>query len=478
MRTTRIFALLILSAFASNIVWAQNSKLQSSSRPLEVPSKSPTRVEGEVRFEAIQYPTKVSDGNGVSETTQVSATLNVTDTRTYTENKFDATFGKYVTAKGDQFIARELYTSYLSPSRNTQISLGRKVEFWSRLDQSWHLGLWQPQYETDPLRPETEGLSGLFFKQKIANRFEFIAYASSLYIPTTGPEVQERDGGLVSDGRWYRSPSSNFTLFGKSTRIAYALDIPEIEKLVNNPGWGMRLQSLNNDKGIWASLNYGYKPINDLVLQYKKNLFLPEDDPQAGEVTIVPAVAYHQLFGSDIGYTFENANISASVLQDLPDDKGTEAPFIIQNPRKMTAVALHTDFGFSNKFTTQPLKISLDYMRISGGNIQDFDANRVEQTPIFEQRFDLLHAASVKGDVLTSIGRKRMISSLKYTRELEQKGGIFNAELNYFPESKLGLILGADFLGVDDVSNENKDTRFLNQFRANDRYYGGLSYVF
>jgi hypothetical protein len=31
---------------------------------------------------------------------------------------------------------------------------------------------------------------------------------------------------------------------------------------------------------------------------------------------------------------------------------------------------------------------------------------------------------------------------------------------------------------VDDDSATNRDTRFLNQFRANDRYYGGISYVF
>jgi hypothetical protein len=478
MRIIRIFTLLSLSLLAPLFVLAQSTGLQSSAQKINAPKQSATKVHGEVRFEAIQYPTKINEGTGVSETSQVAATLGLLDSRTYWETKVDATFGKYVTAQGDQFYARELYTGYVSKSKDTQVSVGRKIEFWSQADQDWRLGLWQPLYETDPLRPETQGLTGFFFKQKLGKDFELVAFASPIYIPSTGPEVQERDGGLISDGRWYRSPSSSFTLFGKSTRIAYALDIPEIEKLVNNQGWGMRLSSNSGGDGFWASLNYGYKPINDLVLQYKKNLFLPEDDPQAGEVTIVPAVAYHQLYGGDFGYRFENGMVSASVLQDLPDAKGTEAPYLIQNPEKMTAVALHSDFGLKTFISVEPIKLSLNYLRITGGGIQDYDVNRTKQTPIFERRFDFVHAASVRGDMTNQIFSRKLISGLKYTREFEQKGGIFNAELNYFPQTRLALIMGADFLGVDDASNDNKDSRFLNQFRANDRYYGGMSYVF
>jgi hypothetical protein len=70
------------------------------------------------------------------------------------------------------------------------------------------------------------------------------------------------------------------------------------------------------------------------------------------------------------------------------------------------------------------------------------------------------------------------MSSIKYLREFDQKGTLINSEFTYYPQTSIALILGADIIGVDDSSETNKDGRFLNQFRANDRFYGGMSYVF
>jgi hypothetical protein len=50
--------------------------------------------------------------------------------------------------------------------------------------------------------------------------------------------------------------------------------------------------------------------------------------------------------------------------------------------------------------------------------------------------------------------------------------------VTFFPVQALGLTVGADVLGVDDTSADNTDGRFLNEFRANDRVYAGLNYVF
>jgi hypothetical protein len=297
-------------------------------------------------------------------------------------------------------------------------------------------------------------------------------------LPTTTPEVKSKDGKLVADGRWYRSPSSSFQLFGQETQIVYSLDIPDAAKLVGNTGGGLRLRFGDELLGFWASANYGYKPNNTILLQYKRSLFLPDTDPQTGEVTVSPVVGYHRLYGGDAGYQFKTGSLSVSVLQDRPEPRLPQSPFVLQNPEAMTAAAFHGDIRLPLPFIDEPILLTLDYLNITGGKIKDYDSAGAPQGAIFEQRFDFMYAISVGGEISTKIFNRSLRASAKFTRELEQKGSWVNAELNYYPRPLVGLVLGMDLLGVDDDSNANKDTRFLSQFRANDRYYGGISYVY
>ena len=214
-----------------------------------------------------------------------SAHFKVNQTTGRYHNAAELTAGKYVDTGLDHFIVNELYSTYTFNGGRSQVEGGRKLEFWSQADDDWDLGLWQPQAKMDPLRLEDQGLTGVFYKQR-TGRTEFLAFASPLFIPSMGPDVQEKGGSLVSNSRWYRTPSSTFPLFDKRTPIVYSLDIPNYWKLVNNPGAGMRFR-YQEEEGFWSSVNYGYKPINSILLEYKKNLFLPEQDANTGQVTII-----------------------------------------------------------------------------------------------------------------------------------------------------------------------------------------------
>ena len=62
-------------------------------------------------------------------------------------------------------------------------------------------------------------------------------------------------------------------------------------------------------------------------------------------------------------------------------------------------------------------------------------------------------------------------------RDFEQKGVLLSTEFRFFVSTKAYFYMGADILGVDNP-DENTSGNFLNQYRANDRYSGGFSYVF
>jgi hypothetical protein len=65
---------------------------------------------------------------------------------------------------------------------------------------------------------------------------------------------------------------------------------------------------------------------------------------------------------------------------------------------------------------------------------------------------------------------------VKYLREFDQQGDLVGAEMSLQATRSWAVSVGADVLSVD--NEDSVDGTFLNQFRANDRYYGGLTYVF
>jgi hypothetical protein len=68
------------------------------------------------------------------------------------------------------------------------------------------------------------------------------------------------------------------------------------------------------------------------------------------------------------------------------------------------------------------------------------------------------------------------VTRFKYLYDSDQRGSLVNTEFLYYPDQKWALVAGADILGVQDESY--KPSSFLNQYRANDRFYGGMTYVF
>ncbi len=441
------------------------------------PSKYKVTTDGYLRFEGMKYQSSVPENPQLDQSMLASMQLKTDIVSSNAFHRIDFGAGKYVDLGGSKFGVHELFSSGYSDNHNTQWSLGRKIEFWSQVDQDWQLGMWQPKSLLDSLRPDDQGLTGLFYRHK-QGEIEILGFASPLFIPTTKPDVQEKDGTLVTDSRWYRTPSSSFPLFGKQTKIVYSLNIPEAAKLTGNPGAGGRIKIGGDSDGFWGSANYGYKPQNNLLLKYKKNLYLPEYDPQTGAVEIAPDVGYQHLGGVDLGYQFPRSMIAVSYLEDRPIPKAPDAPYVLQNPQPMKAYSVHMESNFDFSWFDQPVALNANYLKIEGGGIIDYDSAGTSQGAIFDQRFNFSDAASIRADFSTSIFRKRMMSTFKYMREFSQKGSLWNGEVNFYAQKSLALILGADILGVDDNRETNLDTGFLNQFRANDRVYGGMNYVF
>jgi hypothetical protein len=71
---------------------------------------------------------------------------------------------------------------------------------------------------------------------------------------------------------------------------------------------------------------------------------------------------------------------------------------------------------------------------------------------------------------------RQILGKWSYAYDWDQQGSLVGAELQLQVSREWLVLAGADLLGVE---NENlKPNSFLNQYRANDRIFGGLTYVF
>jgi hypothetical protein len=481
-RLVAAFSAFSLSVWVSQGQAANSSEEGVSTFQMQAPKEAPKssyhwRTGGDLDVEATQYQSSIPDKPQLDHSLLVKAHLKPELSTDRSHSVFDFTAQKYTDWGLSDYSVRELYWSLGWRDEKSHFSLGRKIEFWSQVDHDWQLGMWQPKSVLDSLRPEEQGLTGVFYQHK-EGRFEWLGLVSPIFIPTMGPEVKEEGGNIVSDSRWYRSPSPTFIIFNQKRRVVYSLNVPDYRELVFKPGFGTRLSYGRESGGFWASANLGYKPMNTLLVKYDKKLALSEEGEDTGSAPLFPAVAYHGLWGGDVGYRFQNAMIAFSYLEDRPFNKNPEDPYIVQYANPMKSYSVHADSDMKVPGFLNPVNLMAGYLRIDGGDYKDYDHDEQYQGAVFNQRFNFYNAALLQAQFTSSIARKKTVSRLSYMREFEQKGMIASASVDVYPIQTMALTLGADVLGVDDSGPDNHDPGFLNEFRANDRVYAGISYVF
>ncbi|WII73792.1 transposase [Bdellovibrio sp. 22V] len=437
-------------------------------------SSAPAQVYGQIRMEGMQYFTSIPESPQLSFSQLLSARLSALKETSWVDMVADVSGGTFFSRGQSHFVVHEAYLASHGKT-DLKVFLGRKKKDWSELDSHWQLGLWQPKFAIDALRPEEQGLSGLFVDYNTQG-WEILGFATPIFIPSMGPDIREEGGGLVADSRWYRAPSRDFALNNRARKIVYELDIPETAKLVGNGAVAAMGRLGNKEAGGWVVASGGYLPVNELIL--KRKIIMDASQVDA-DVTVSPDVTYHTVFSTDVGYTFANSvKASLSYLQDNPLVKHAESEdWAIQKLMPLQAYSASVDFSLHNIFS-KTLAFQIAYLKVEGGGIEDIRSKgEPDDMTLFDQRLKFTNALSfsVEGQ-LASFFRRPFVTRFKYLYDYDQRGSLLNTEFLYYPSQKWAVVMGGDILGVQDESYN--PSSFLNQYRANDRVYGGMTYVF
>ena len=124
------------------------------------------------------------------------------------------------------------------------------------------------------------------------------------------------------------------------------------------------------------------------------------------------------------------------------------------------------------------MELAVDFMKVFQDLTQDVDSGGTAHNEIIPYQTMFSNALAVSTKVPVKLGGQRLICRFKALRDFDQQGNLFQTEVDIPWTRRWTFNTGVDVLAPDDPAPANQDVRFINQFRANDRVYGGFNYVF
>ncbi len=353
------------------------------------------------------------------------------------------------------------------------LTFGRKKDRWSLLDSFWELGTWQPQYRWDYLRPEEQGLVGVFFELP-TDSLRVVLFASPLYVPESGASYRLRDGKLVSNSPWFFEPTESILINnGIAADVKYTPNIPPIEEIIRKGSFGGTIEAGARTAGLWARGSYIYKPRNQLALPFTGNLQISGSGSYV-DVQIYPKVPFHHLTALDFGYKGEKFSIWMANLYDKP----IEEEYPLYNYQKLYPTYFASpgvEFSETNSNGTS-YGIVLSYLSKSGDEPQEFGNDTNPDNPTFGLPYNFTNAgrAAIRFSFPLK-GELRSSWSLAYTYNIDDSATWIKFVSDWMLNQKFRASFEADLLGS---TAPRSDNHFLSRYRGNDRVIASGSMVF
>lgn len=361
-----------------------------------------------------------------------------------------------------------------SPNSDSRLifTVGRKKQEWSRLDEEWGLGLWQPEFRWDYVRPQQMGLTGLFIESRRSN-VSFLAFVSGIHLPDQQANFKVIDGEIVSSNRWFRPPISRLQIQQDSRDIKYDVDKPSVSQVIFNPAIGFAIQTGSRDSGPWAGFALADKPANQfhVAIETKgiNNLNTGNIQP-----IIRPSVIRHKLATAEAGIQGERTGVYVSATAEhfekpnLPEmweqtpvrDSNYYGAGVSRDTRFLGTRALfYSGFVYRNEKKESEsglmsAQLSSSTQKMSFERLWSIGA----RYPVYPQR------------------HIKWSSELKYTYSFSDRGEWLSGQIGYSPELNWRLFLGFDVFGAPDEFDGVQS--FISKYRDNDRIEGGFSHVF
>lgn len=376
------------------------------------------------------------------------------------------------------FGAPQLYVGWKNPQmRGLSVTLGRRLNGWSRFDQEWKLGIWQPLLRWDYLHPKEQGLTGAFFTMA-GERVEVTGFVTGVFLPDQGPQFDVENGEFHSSNRWFRQPESRHKVFNQDRRLNYELEKPKAEDLIFHSGFGLSVLIGQEQDGFWLRTSVADKPINQLHLGIEGYHSIARPNRFLESVAIVhPRVARHSVATVETGYQNERGGGWVSLTEESPHGVGL--------PEDWEEASLYpTRFfgvGYMHRLPWEGLRrhwFKYGYMDVDEETPKTPLAERADTLESSLDRYPYQRVVSFEWTApLIQRAHRQMDLSIRYLYSLPEKGALLSARLDWLWNKRTLWNLGVDVLGAQTNPGDER-AGLMSLYRNNDRVMAGVSYVF
>lgn len=344
---------------------------------------------------------------------------------------------------------------------------GRKRMLWNELDARWDMGVWEPLFKWNPLAPERQGLTGLFW-QVDKPFYTLMLFASALYLPDQGPSFEIENGSFVKGNPWFRRPPESIRIWSEATAIDYHFDRPNESQMVLQNSFGLKL-SFGDPQAFRGQFSYVYKPANQLAIGYDGSLDIGQ---LKGVVNLQPQVFYHSLAGGDLSYKVGAVRFGVSGTIDRPNKENNfEEQWT--HPVFEDAVLLSPFVEWNNG----RWGVSVQHLDVFGGNVKEEGDLANPNRASLMSRYPYKQAQQIA--LMTNYGfrkDRRLMGRLSYTHSDKNSFDLIRLSSRFRISALWSVIGEMQIVKAGPLSADNQNE--IAQFENNDRLMVGAAYVF
>jgi hypothetical protein len=375
-----------------------------------------------------------------------------------------------------QFAPQEPVLSYLNIRQlyhqESQLSVGRKLENWSDVDERWNLGLFQPQFRWNPLRPESQGLSGIFFRFRGEPEqipWGLLIFGSLINIPDQGAGYTVKEGRFEPVNPWFSPPPrhARFERTGAVDDINYEIQKPDTNRIIFNTSYAAQAFVGDAQKGWSAQTAFAYKPANQLTLGLDGDLTSSE----IVNIRVNPTIFYHSLFSADLRYADDRWEAGVGGVREKPQDPESPSP-------EWT----YQTYGESSMISPY-VGVRLGQVKLRFMNLQMNKPSETAKGPkaeeiggLLAQRYPFGSANAVEASTRFYWRRFEGIQAkARYTQSTDDEFSLVTGDLQYQIDSRWSV--GGQILLVRADSDKSRKTVY-SDYENNDSAQVGVLYVF
>ncbi|MGH1468201.1 MAG: hypothetical protein ACRBBP_04875 [Bdellovibrionales bacterium] len=361
---------------------------------------------------------------------------------------------------------REMYYSNKYSSK-LKYTVGRKIVNWSDLEDYLPAGFWNNAWDFNKAAPVKEGLFGAFVDYKLSKDSKVEFFVSPISIPKATSHYKFNDDGTVkAHTLWFTPPPETVNYEGDQYAARYFLDV-DIADLVLEPQIGGNFKWANDATFVSASYLYGPSKDIDMAIDFSLNATTPDTNV---DVFVLPKRVNVHKGTLEFGRKWNKnskTTMSGSYRQrvkGLSSDINDRESHIGTSSGGIYQIA-HEQF-FKDKSIHTMVHV------IENTAIKNVASGELDEFLLTSLLVPFRYRRGIGGSFGYKIG-SRLNAGLYGYYDTELKGvmGDFKLQMNF---KRVNVALGYNF--VEALGAETKE--FYKDFRENDSYHMGVSYVF